>query len=694
MVTITSSSGKRVYKTLIKDSTPSDADYYSEENIKKRIDLNRVEGKLLKKTLDELQLDNDTEDARKSMVKPKSFPLPKSAGVKGSTIDNRLWVDKYTPTSFHELLSDDKMNREILSWLKQWDPIVFGKVPTVKVAEKKDPFPQFYQKNLKFSHVVANNSGAPAQKIILLTGGPGLGKTTLAHILSKQAGYNPVEINASDDRSGEQFETKFLAAIEMKSVFGDQRPNCLIIDEIDGISGRDNGPIELILKLLANDRKARSGDKTDGDKEKEDEEGGGSGDKKKKTLPKLSRPIICICNDQFVPSLRKLRDEALLFNFHQPNHQRLLSRLREICQAEGFKTDDTALSMLIKSTGYDIRSCLNSLQFIKTKSSELNTTILKDKSVSSVIGQKDMEKGLFELWKSVFSSSSNDTKSSLTNSAQDNEREYFERLEQQVNSCNQLDKLIEGLYENFTQNIYNDYTFDKTVSCLDWFIYADSMSDDDYKSLTPLAIHTRCANVSPKTVFPRSDYENFVKTKNSMHTIDSFLLSDAVSPQIYSSITRTNFVKDFISPFVDIISVPVRSVNPQLYSAREKSILNNLCGIMKHFNLRYDTVTTDSTLQYVLSPDIKTSKHITLTNTQKQIISGAKPINTFKVPVSTPKVVLPVEPQKDFFGRTIQLSPDQQKTKDAKEKVPNIRYRYQEGFTNAVKKIAYMKDFL
>ena len=35
-----------------------------------------------------------------------------------------------------------------------------------------------------------------SMQIALLSGNPGLGKTTLAHIVAKHAGYNPVEMNA------------------------------------------------------------------------------------------------------------------------------------------------------------------------------------------------------------------------------------------------------------------------------------------------------------------------------------------------------------------------------------------------------------------------------------------------------------------------------------------------------------------
>ena len=56
----------------------------------------------------------------------------------------------------------------------------------------------------------------PKQKCALLYGPPGLGKTTLAHIIAATAGYNVVEMNASDDRSLDKFQQKLEAATQMK----------------------------------------------------------------------------------------------------------------------------------------------------------------------------------------------------------------------------------------------------------------------------------------------------------------------------------------------------------------------------------------------------------------------------------------------------------------------------------------------
>jgi len=38
-----------------------------------------------------------------------------------------LWVDLYRPRCFTELLGNERVAREVLAWVKQWDWCVFGK---------------------------------------------------------------------------------------------------------------------------------------------------------------------------------------------------------------------------------------------------------------------------------------------------------------------------------------------------------------------------------------------------------------------------------------------------------------------------------------------------------------------------------------------------------------------------------------
>lgn len=44
-------------------------------------------------------------------------------------IDNtaKLWVQKYKPNRYFDLLSDESTNRILLRWLKLWDKVVFNK---------------------------------------------------------------------------------------------------------------------------------------------------------------------------------------------------------------------------------------------------------------------------------------------------------------------------------------------------------------------------------------------------------------------------------------------------------------------------------------------------------------------------------------------------------------------------------------
>ena len=93
----------------------------------------------------------------------------------------------------------------------------------------------------------------------------------------------------------------------------DKRPNCLILDEIDGI----HGPSAkfLIKRIVAV--------KTNTDK--------------KDAFGPLVRPIICICNDPYVPALRELREHTLIIYFNGVDRGRLTGRLEDVCKLNHVK---------------------------------------------------------------------------------------------------------------------------------------------------------------------------------------------------------------------------------------------------------------------------------------------------------------------------------------------------------------------
>ncbi|PWA21297.1 hypothetical protein CCH79_00018449 [Gambusia affinis] len=343
---------------------------------------------------------------------------------------SQLWVERFSPRHYTELLSDDVnvaisfcvwssllriqglmlqfalsfqfTNRCLLKWLKLWDNVVFGRerksrpVRSDRQSANQNPFkvsqgsqnPHRFKSKMEMTEEILeaelDQYKRPKYRVALLSGPPGLGKTTLAHVIAKHAGYNVVEINASDDRSAEVFQKRIDAATQMRSVLGaNERPNCLIIDEIDGAPA---AAINILLSVL--NRKDTHGGDAATEKAK-----------KKKKESVLLRPIICICNDLYVPALRPLRQQAFLLVFPQTQPSRLSQRLAEISTLQGLKADTGALMCLCEKTDNDIRSCINTLQFLHGRGlKQLDSRIIQSISV----GQKDQNKGLFCLWQEIF----------------------------------------------------------------------------------------------------------------------------------------------------------------------------------------------------------------------------------------------------------------------------------------------------
>jgi len=59
--------------------------------------------------------------------------------AKKEEVRPELWVDKYAPKKFFDLITDELQNRNVLTWLKSWDEVVFPEKRRVclKVPEKE-----------------------------------------------------------------------------------------------------------------------------------------------------------------------------------------------------------------------------------------------------------------------------------------------------------------------------------------------------------------------------------------------------------------------------------------------------------------------------------------------------------------------------------------------------------------------------
>ncbi|KAF7939442.1 hypothetical protein EAE99_001247 [Botrytis elliptica] len=289
----------------------------------------------------------ETKAKESSKAKTENEIIPSIENLTGKKPRKTLmWTEKYRARHFMELCGDDRTHRQVLRWLKAWDPIVFPKsgkpkvVPTKKFGEPDDE--------------------KPHRKILLLTGPPGLGKTTLAHVCARQAGYEVMEINASDERSRDVVKGRIRTSVGTENVktgstvtsksghvSKNAHPLCVVVDEVDGVVGGaggsgEGGFIKALIDLVLLDQKNSStvGANTNYSK------------KKKGDDFRLLRPLILVCNDVYHPSLRPLRNSSFaeIIHIRKPPLDAVVQRMQTVFEKEGVSCDSDAIRRLCEAT--------------------------------------------------------------------------------------------------------------------------------------------------------------------------------------------------------------------------------------------------------------------------------------------------------------------------------------------------------
>ncbi|XP_076449657.1 chromosome transmission fidelity protein 18 homolog [Babylonia areolata] len=656
-----------------------------------------------------------------------------------------LWVEQYAPRRYTDLLSEEAINRMLLHWLKQWDYVVFDKdLPLVKNKQKGNKAKEAANntKWKKFQPEVSmelDDFKRPVQKVALLCGPPGLGKTTLAHIVAKHAGYNVVEMNASDDRSVEAFTNKIEAATQMRAVMGaDPRPNCLVIDEIDGAP---QAAVNVLLNIL---------------KRPEGGGGGGGGRKKKKEGDMLLRPVICICNDLYAPALRQLRQQALVMTFPPTEPSRLASRLSEVVRQEQLKADLNTLLALCERTDNDIRSCLNTLQFIRQRQKELSLRMVQTMS----IGQKDSHKSLFSVWREIFTMprpkrnrfiSIYDLTEGKADSLQLNASSptaRFQHILSLAQATGEYERVIQGLYENYLQAKAKDPHLKGLNLSTEWLCFVDGISQhtlhrQDYSLMKyvpflPVVFHlVYAAFVPPRITFPHIQFE-VQQTLTKVSNLVTSLLTD-MTPAVRKFVNMRTLTLDLLPPLLDILQPTLRPVNTQLYSSREKEELNHLVRVMINYNMTYrQERSPEGQYVYVLDPNVEEVVRFSGLKQHKQLTYGAKQLIAREIevekmrrneashfPVSAPAVSKPEgpaipnhkqtlearpvkedKPRTNYFAgftrtkrQKITVNAENEKEKEEVVEVKNVLdtviwFHFKEGYSNAVRRNVKMQDVM
>lgn len=197
--------------------------------------------------------------------------------------------ERMRPKKISEMVGNEQARLQLVKWLKNW-----------KVGTKP----------------------------ILLSGPPGVGKSTAIHAVASEFGYTVLEYNASDVRTRENLRSALSPTIVNSTLFGDEKM-LVFLDEVDGLSGRsDYAGTEYILDFILESR----------------------------------LPVAMAANVEDDPKLRKIQQKSIVLRFHPIDDQMMVVFLKEAARREHLKPSEQNLKEICSTARGDVRSALNLLQ--------------------------------------------------------------------------------------------------------------------------------------------------------------------------------------------------------------------------------------------------------------------------------------------------------------------------------------------
>ncbi|CAF2307797.1 unnamed protein product [Rotaria sp. Silwood2] len=461
----------------------------------------------------------------------------------------------------------------------------------------------------------------PQQKIALLCGSPGAGKTTLAHVVARHAGYNVIEMNASDDRSVELFRTRLETATQMREVLSkDYKPNCLLIDEIDGAPAPS---IQLLVDLIT---------RTPADQQQ------ASSKTKRNNSFVLLRPVICICNDLYVPALKPLRQIALILNFPRIEQTVLAKRLLTISEQLNIQSDLITLNSLCAKAACDIRSCLHFMQFVVTQQNRIITKKMIE--TTTVLGVKDAQKSLFEIWTEILQVPPS-KKTQLTLQLDDPLKRSGKvplarrlQLLDLVSSVGNYDRIYDGLFEYYLTLNFHDPKLTSINYANSWLLFYDMMNKEmytqqnysfwQYAPYVALVFHVLFITHRPiQMKYPQKQLEMQNKLRTNTTTIET-MLNDII-PNLRQYLNKDILILDILPYMLEILQPRLRQTNIALFTNKEMHDIKTLIDVMITFNLSYiQQRTANGENALVLEPPVDTVAYFSGTHEKRGLSFGIR----------------------------------------------------------------------
>jgi len=198
-----------------------------------------------------------------------------------------MWSEKYRPQRLIDLIGNEDARKSFVEWFKKW---------------------------------------RKGTKPLLLVGPPGIGKTTMANLASRDFNFDMISLNASDVRNKKNIQEILEPVLGNQTVLGQPM---IFIDEVDGIHGRsDYGGVEALINIL-----------------------------KESTIP-----IILAANNGSSDKMKKIKKVVKTIVLRPLPPRLLRLYLNMILEKENAKINPGILIKLISESNGDIRSMLNSSQ--------------------------------------------------------------------------------------------------------------------------------------------------------------------------------------------------------------------------------------------------------------------------------------------------------------------------------------------
>ena len=247
------------------------------------------------------------------------------------------WTERYRPATLSEVRGNNKARDNFAEWARTWD-------------DHREP--------------------------VVLHGAPGVGKTSAAHALASDMGWEVVELNASDQRTGDDIERFAGRASRNATLAGSVGGGD---GHRGGASGDGSGGRQLIVL-----------DEADNIHHQYDR-----GGKRAVTelLKDANQPIVLIANEYYDMSTG-LRNAAREIEFRDVSARSIVPVLRDILRKEGIEFDEEALERIADDNDGDLRAAIKDLQVTAEDRSRIT---LEDVTT----GSRNRAVGLFEFLDTV-----------------------------------------------------------------------------------------------------------------------------------------------------------------------------------------------------------------------------------------------------------------------------------------------------